>query len=405
MGGRGGPEAAAEVPVQTTRVQRIAIQRTVDLAGSIISPDQANVSSEVAGVVRQVLVELGQEIRSGQVVVKLDPMELDLALQRARSQLKQTEAQLGIDGVRFKEPPPVEQISSVRMAAANRDDALAQLRRAQRLRSQNLLPQADLDTAETKVKVTEANYQAALETVQSLTATLQERRHAVELAEKKLRDTDIRSSISGQVAERLVQQGAYIRENTPVVSIVQMNPLKVKTAIQERYAGLVRPGLPVEFAVESAPGELFHGKVAHISPSVDQTTRTFTVEALVDNANRRLKPGFFAKGVIYTHQDENVLAIPDDAVSTLAGVSNVYVIENGKARQQMVSLGGRVGKVYEVVEGLKGDEILASSNLTLLATGVPVKIAQAANTPLPAGDTEEPVPGRPSSQSRQGGRP
>ena len=77
----------------------------MDLAGSLISPDQAKVSSEVAGVVRKVLVELGQEVGVGQVVVKLDPRELELALQRAQSQLRQTEAQLGIDGVRVKEPP------------------------------------------------------------------------------------------------------------------------------------------------------------------------------------------------------------------------------------------------------------------------------------------------------------
>lgn len=375
-GRMGGPEALSEVPIRTTNVQRISIQRDVDLAGSLISPDQAKVSSEVAGVVRRVFVELGQEVGAGQIVVKLDPQELELALQRAQSQLRQTEAQLGIDGVRTKEPPPDEQISSVRLAAANRDDAMAQLRRAQRLKTQNLLSQADLDTAETKVKVTEANYQAALEAVQSLKATLQERRHAAELAQKKLSDTDIRSSVAGQVAERLIQQGEFIRENTPVVSIVQMNPLKLKTAIQERYAGIVRAGLSVEFSVESAPGQKFQGRVANVSPAVDQTTRTFSVEILVDNRDRRLKPGFFAKGVIFTHKDENVLAVPENAISTLAGVSNVYIIENGKARQQMVSLGIRVGNLFELTGGLKGDEILASSNLTLLATGVPVKIAQ-----------------------------
>jgi RND family efflux transporter MFP subunit len=365
-----------EVAIRTTNVQRISIQRDVDLAGSLISPDQAKVSSEVAAVVRRVLVELGQEVAAGQIVAKLDTQELELALQRALSQLKQTEAQFGIDGVRVKEPPPDEQISSVRLAAANRDDAQAQLRRAQRLKSQNLLSQADLDTAETRVKVTEANYQAALETVQSLRATLQERRHAAELARKKLNDTDIRSSVGGQVSERFVQQGEYIRENTPVVTIVQMNPLKVKTAIQERYAGIVRVGLPVEFFVESAPGQKFLGRVANVSPSVDQATRTFPVEILVDNRDRRLKPGFFVKGVIFTHKDENVLAVSESAVSTLAGVSNVFIIEDGKARQQMVSLGTRIGDVFELTSGLKGDEILASSNLNMLATGVPVKIAQ-----------------------------
>lgn len=401
----GGPGVASEVAIHTTTPQRISIQRQVDLAGSLISPDQAKLSSEVAGVVRQVLAELGQEVKVGQVVVRLDPRELDLALQRAQSQLKQTEAQLGIDGVRVTEPLPDDQISSVRLAIANRDDALAQLRRAQRLRSQNLLPQADLDTAETRVKVSEANYQAALETVQSLKATLQDRRQAVELAEKKLNDTDIQSSVAGQVAERYVQQGEYIRENTPVVLIVQMNPLKVKTAIQERYAGLVRAGLPVEFAVESAPGQKFQGRVSNVSPAVDQATRTFPVEILVDNRDRRLKPGFFTKGVIYTHKDENVLAVPENTVSTLAGVSNVYVIENGKARQQMLSLGTRIGNLYEVLSGLKGDEVLAANNLSLLATGVPVKIAQLAGSSLPANSMAEPASGSDASSGLKGGRP
>jgi RND family efflux transporter MFP subunit len=377
-------------------VQRISIQREIDLAGSLISPNQAKVSSEVAGVVQQIPVELGQEVKAGQAVAKLDPQELNLALQRAKSQLRQTEAQLGIDGARVKEPPPDEQISSVRLAIANRDDAQAQLRRAQKLRSQNLLSQADLDTAETKVKVTEANHQSAIESVQSLKATLQDRRQAVELAQKKLNDTEIRSSVAGQVSERFVQKGEYIRENTVIVSIVQMNPLKVRTAIQERYASVVRPGLAVEFSVESFPGEKFKGSVAFVSPAVDQSTRSFSVEVLVDNSNRKLKPGFFAKGVIFTRRDDNVMAVSDDAVSSLAGVSNVYVIENGKVRQQIVSLGARIGDLYELLSGLKGDEMLASSNLTLLATGVPIKVAE-------DGGNSAPTTGR--SPMGRGGRP
>jgi len=404
-GGRGaGATSLPAVTIQTTEVQRIPIQRTVDLAGSLISPDQAKVSSEVAGAVRRVLVELGNDVAAGQVVVKLDPQELDLALQRAKSQLKQTEAQLGIDGVRLKEPPPDDQISSVRLAMANRDDAQAQLRRAQRLKSQNLLSQADLDTAETRLKVTEANLQAALETVQSLKAILQERRQAVELAQKKLNDTEIRSSIAGQISERFVQQGEYIRENTPVVTVVQMNPLKVKTAVQERYAGVVRAGLPVEFFVESSPGRKFQGRVVNVSPTIDQATRTFPVEVIVDNRDRQLKPGFFAKGVIFTRRDENVLAVPEDAVSSLAGVSNVFVIENGRARQQIVALGVRVGNAYEITDGLKGNETLAASNLTLLATGVQVKVATA-GAAEPPNKTGAAMPGSGFEGGKRGGRP
>jgi RND family efflux transporter MFP subunit len=373
------------VQIQTTTIHRIAIQRQVDLAGTLVSPDQAKVSSEVAGIVRQVLVEIGQEVQTNQVLVKLDPRELELALQRAESALHQTEAQLGIDGVQVKEPPPDERISTVRTAIANRDDARAQLARARRLMSQRLLPQADLETAETRVRVTEAAYQAALETVQSLKASLQDRRAAYELAQKKLNDAVIRAPVAGQISERLVQPGEFIRENIQVVTIVTMNPLKLKTAVQERYAGLIQPGLTVRFRVESYPDEMFEGRVVNISPAVDQSTRTFLVEVMVDNRSRRLKPGFFTKGVILVRRDENVLAVPEEAVSTLAGVSNVYVVNNNTVRQQIITLGSREGRLLEVTSGIKGDELLAMSNLSQLANGVAVETGPSTSA-VPSGE-------------------
>lgn len=363
------------VPVHAIAVERVSVQRQVDIAGTLISPDQARVSSEVAGVVLRVPVDLGQEVSPGQTLVQLQPRELELALRRAESQLRQTESQLGITGEGTKEPPPDEQIAAVRTAIANRDDARAQLARARRLRSQNLLSQADLDAAETRVKVTEAAYQTALETVQGLKASLQERRAAVELAQKKLNDAVIRSPVAGSVSERLVHPGEFIRENTPVVSLVQMNPLKLRTGIQERHAAVITPGLPAEFRVESYPEEVFKGTVANVSPAVDQGTRSFTVDILVDNRERKLKPGFFAKGVVFTRLDQNVMAVPEAAVSTLAGVAAVFVIEGGNVRQQIVSTGARVGNMLEIVTGLKGDERLAASNLSQLANGVSVEEA------------------------------
>jgi RND family efflux transporter MFP subunit len=367
--GRAGKGPAA-VHVHTTGVQKFSVQRQVDLAGTLASPDLAKVSSEAPGIVREVLVELGTEVKPGQLLVRLEPREMQLSLDRAVSQLRQTEAQLGITADR-KEPLPDEEISAVRTAIANRDDARAQLARAKRLAAQKLLPQADVDTAETRVKVTEAGYSAALENVHSLKATLQERRTAVELAQKKLNDCQIKAPVAGAVSERLVQTGEFIRENTPVVSLVQINPLKLKTAVQERYAGLIEQGMQVQFSVESYPNEKFPGRVAFISPSVDQATRTFPVEILVDNSARRLKPGFFAKGVILTKTEE-VFGVPENAISTLAGVSNVFVIDGDKVRQQPISLGTRQDKLVEVSEGLKGNEILANTNLNQLATGTAV---------------------------------
>ena len=256
-GGRGGgnPVPTGTVSVETTKPQRIAVDRAVDLSGTLISPDQARVSSEVAGKVMDVLVEIGQEVNDGQPLVKLDTTELNLALERAESALRQTEAQLGISSSQPDRIPSDEDIAAVRTAAANRDDARAQLERAQELLSKGLMSKADMDTAQTRVKVTEAAYQAARENVASLKASLQDRRASWDLAKKKFADAIVRAPLAGAISERTVQRGEYIRENTPIATIVRMNPLKFRTAVQEKYANMIHQNQPVQFSVEAFPDQ------------------------------------------------------------------------------------------------------------------------------------------------------
>lgn len=368
---RGGAQSVA---IQTTNTKRIAVQRQVDLAGTLLSPDQAKVSAEAAGVVRAVLVEIGREVRAGDPLVKIEPRELALAVARAESALRQTRAQLGMsDHLEGGDTPPKdEEIGSVKNALANRDEARDNAERAKTLASRGLMPPVDLQAAETRLRVAEAALQSAVDNARGQKALLQDRRAAYELALKKLDDTVVRAPIAGVVSERPVHVGEYIPERTPVVTIVQVNPLKLRTGVQERHAGIIRAGQTVEFRVESFGDTVFQGKVAYVSPSLDETMRTFTVEALVDNADLRLKPGFFAKGVILTKRDEGVLAVPDAAVSTLAGVSSVYIVQDGKIAQQTVTLGVRQDALWEVVDGLTGNETLAASRLNELATGVSV---------------------------------
>src|SRR5512144_292176 len=105
----------------------------------------------------------------------------------------------------------------------------------------------DLQTAQTRLKVAEAAYQSAVDTVRSQKAQLQDRRASYDLAVKKLNDSIVRAPIAGVISDRPVQVGEYISERTPVATIVQVNPLKLRTGVQERYAGVVQPGQPVEF--------------------------------------------------------------------------------------------------------------------------------------------------------------
>jgi RND family efflux transporter MFP subunit len=379
-GGRGSGEA---VQIKSTTPQRIAIQRIVDLSGSLVSPDQVRVSSEVDGTVASVNAELGQEVRAGDILIQIDTRELQLAVERAESSLRQTEAQLGVDSERPGIVPPDEQIASVRTAIANREDAKVKLAQTQELVNKGLAARSDLDTNDTRLKVAEAAVQTALENIRALKASMQDRRASYELAKKKVTDASIRAPSSGTIAERLVQKGEYIRANTQVATIVQLNPLKLQTAVQEKFANIIRRNLLVQFRVEPFPDDVFEGRVLNISPAVNQQTRTFAVEILVANPAGKLKPGFFAKGAILTQKDENILAVPQEAVSTLAGVSSVFVIEDGTVRQQNVALGAQEGNFIEIMDGLKGTETLAASSLNEITTGMKVTLMDSPGAPAP----------------------
>lgn len=370
---RRGPGGVA---VKATAVLRMDVQRQIDLAGTLFSPDSAKVSAEAAGVVRRVLVEIGTPVDIGTPLVQLETRELQLALDRAEATLLQTRSQLGMRGpVNSSQAVPAdEETATVRSAMANRDDAKAAYERAKVLFGRGLSSIEVQQIAETKYKVAEAAYQAALDSVHATKAILQDRRAAYELAQKALSDATVKSPIRGVVTDRPVQVGEYIAARTVVATVVQMDPLKLRTGVQERHAGTVAAGQPVKFSVEAFGDRVFMGKVAYISPALDQTYRTFTTEAVVENKEHLLKPGFFAKGVILTRIDSGVMAVPDAAVSVLAGVPSVYVIDKGKIVQQSITLGVRNGDNWEVTDGLKGDEMLAMSRLNELATGVTVRI-------------------------------
>jgi multidrug resistance efflux pump len=298
---RQGRGAGAAVAVKTTKMLRMSVQRQIDLAGTLLSPDQAKVSSEVAGVVRKVLVEIGREVQIGTPLVQIEPRELALALERAEAALRQTRAQLGMHGAQLtsgEAPPPDEDIASVKTAIATRDDAKAAYDRAKALNVRGITSSETLLTAETRFKVADASLQSALDSARATKALLQDRRAAYDLAVKKLDDAVVKAPISGVVSERPVQVGEFISERTVVATIVQMNPLKLRTGVQERHAGIVKAGQLVEFRVESFGDRMFKGAVAYISPSLDQTMRTFTVEAIVDNGEFFEPHQYFAQNII-----------------------------------------------------------------------------------------------------------
>jgi membrane fusion protein (multidrug efflux system) len=176
------------------------------------------------------------------------------------------------------------------------------------------------------------------------------------------------------VKERTVTPGQYVRVNTPLITLVKIDPIRLRLEVPERMAPWVKEGQIAECEVEAFEGRRFNGKIWRISPTVDQAKRTFVVEALIENPNGLLKPGSYARARIPTNKVETIKLVPNTAVNYVFGSNKAYVIANGTVQTREVKLGDRFGENIEIAEGVELSEQVAVTQLNRLDTGTRVRI-------------------------------
>jgi RND family efflux transporter MFP subunit len=364
------------ISVRVLPVEQKQIRRNVESVGSLFPLDEVTVSSEVEGRVEQVLADVGDHVSAGQTIVKVVPTELKLTLDQQRASLQQARARLGLSekGEAFKD---VRGAPEVKKAAADLADAEQKYLRAKTLYEQGLLPKQNFDEADSRYNAARAAYDLAVQTVENLRAALAQSSAATALAQKKVSDSIIRAPFAGQVKERSVTQGQYLKVQTPVMVIVNIDPMRVRLRVPEKMAAWVKTGQEVTVAVEAYPDRKFTGKISRINPSVDQQTRAFEVEALIDNREALLKPGFFVKATIPSSFVVEALFVPQDALLYVYGVYKVFVIEGNTLKEREVKIGERSGDEVEIVEGLRqGERIALAAKGQDLKDGAVVEIAQ-----------------------------
>ena len=219
-------------------------------------------------------------------------------------------------------------------------------------------------------------YNSALQTGKNLRASIQASQAGMKLAERQLRDTQIRAPFDGVVEKRLVNLGELVKTQTPVIAIVRLDPLKVTAEIPEKMAPWINTGETVQLQVDAYQGRTFHGKVSRISPAVNSSTRAFPFEALVPNADGSLKPGTVARVHIESSKIDNVLTLPYAALQYRYGVNRVFVVESDRLAMRELSVGERVGERIEILGGVKAGERVAVSDVDTLNDGAPVTVAK-----------------------------
>jgi RND family efflux transporter MFP subunit len=352
------------VAVHVYTVAEETALRRVQAVGSLFALEESTLSAEVDGVVSKVLVDVGDTVAAGQPMVLLDQRELQFDLERQLGAVHEVRAQLGIGS---NEPPPADsrKLASVQHAQADLFDAERKYGRAKELFRDSLISQQQLDEAASRYESTRATYEIALQEVDRLKALLISTEASERLAEKKLSDATVRAPFQGAIRSRNVHPGEYLRAQTPVLVLVRTDFLRARLAVPERWAGWIKQNASVNLQVEAFPGEIFHGRISRINPAVSQDSRTFETEALLENTDGRLKPGFFVQASIPSEKQEKTVFVPEDAVNYRYGVYKVFMLNGDRVAERQIRPAGQTedekGRRFEVSEGLKpGDRVVAA---------------------------------------------
>ncbi|WP_200173913.1 efflux RND transporter periplasmic adaptor subunit [Ectothiorhodospira shaposhnikovii] len=332
------PEPVATITATEAREQVWRPQ--LEAVGSFAAVQGADLTTEVSGIVQEILFDNGARVRAGEVLMRLDS-RTDVA------QLRRLEA------------------------AARLADL--ELERARRLVRQNNISEAELQRRESEAEQAAAAVQEQAARIQQKTLT---------------------APFSGQLGIRQVNVGQFLSAGDPVVSLQALNPIYLNFSLAERRLGEVVPGLPLRVKVDAFE-DTFEGRVRAIEPAVRASTRTFEVQAIIPNPEQRLRPGMFGRVILDVGEEAAVVVVPQSAVSFNPYGDSVYVIQSGdedelRVRQRFVRTGTRRGDLVVILEGLAPGERVATSGLLKLRNNAVVKIND--DPDLQPGEESAPTP-------------
>ncbi|MBW8850059.1 MAG: efflux RND transporter periplasmic adaptor subunit [Xanthomonadales bacterium] len=305
------PQAEEAIPVEVVPVARRPVAASYAGTAPLEARAESQVVAKTSGVALQVLVEVGQQVRAGQVLVRLDSARAELQAAQSEAQLRKLEANYN---------------------------------RSRQLASQQLLSANDLD---------------------QLKFDLENARAVNRMARLELSYANVLAPISGVIAERSIKPGNFVQINTPIFRIVDTSRLEATLNVPERELATLKSGLPVQLGVDALPGQVFQGRVDRVAPVVDSGSGTFRVVCAFDGGGL-LQPGMFGRMKIDYDQRADALTVPRNALLEDDDDPAVFVVRGDKAARVPVKLGYYDGPWVEVRDGLKpGDRVVTAGKVAL----------------------------------------
>jgi RND family efflux transporter MFP subunit len=355
-GGAGEAPAAAEprslVTVNVAPVAGRDEPVTLEATGSFEPLESSDVAPEASGRVMATPVDVGQFVRQGAPLVKIQGVDAGLRLDEAQAAVARAEASLKL---------------------AESQNALAQTT-AQRYAA--LVASGDVSRTVADQARTEA--ETSVQNVATARASLAQARAQLALAEKAVADVVVAAPFSGFISDRKVSVGEYVQPSTAVVTLLKIDPLRLRLTLPGVQAGQVAVGQAVTARVDTFPDRRFEGRLTAINPQISAEARSFTIEARVPNPDAALKPGMFAVATIDQGRTQRTLLVPRRAVVEDVNTNSyrVYVVDDqNRARLRVVQLAARQeGDTIRLLDGVKEGERVATTNLADLYDGVEVTV-------------------------------
>lgn len=356
--GRDGQQAAtaatapAAVSVSIAPVSGVDEPVTIEATGSFQPDESSDVAPEASGRVVATPVDVGQFVKAGQVLVRIQGIDAGLRLDEARASVARADANVKL----------AESQNSLAQTTAQRYGALL----------------ATGDVSKTVADQARTQAETSVQSVNTARASLAEARAQLAQAEKAVSDVVVAAPFAGYISARGVSVGEYVQPSTSVVTLLKIDPLRLQLSIPGVQAGQISVGQRVTARVDAFPDRAFDGVVTAINPSISAESRSFTVEARVPNRDAVLKPGMFAVAAVDQGRTQRALIVPRAAVVEDVNTNSfrVFVIDDeNRARLRVVQLAARQqGNTVRILTGIKEGERVATSNLADLYDGSQVTI-------------------------------
>jgi multidrug efflux pump subunit AcrA (membrane-fusion protein) len=409
--------AGSAFPVTLATVEQGSVRGTVVYTGSVAAYNEEDVYPRVTGRIVELSVYPGDAVRAGQVVARLDDLELtsrvveaEAAAASAQANRAQMEADLAASRYGItqteKELATAEAEAGYQQSVAVRDERLlskgaVSQQEADNSRAMAAAAQARVAAARARIeqaKALETSAQRKLEAADAIVAQGQAQAKTAQV----VRDyVNIRTTIAGYVVKRLVAPGVLVQPGVPLLKIAEIDKVRLQANVGERDLAGIRVGSPVIVALAGNAAEPLTAKVTAVFPFVDPGARTAVVEAVVGNAGRRLLPGQYVLMQFVTGEQPKALFVPREAVARSGDSASVWVVADDRVERRQVTTGLESQDRVEIVAGLDAGERVVRRGKESLYAGALVADASAAATPAAAG---QPAPAPPSSHTGHGGQ-